>query len=152
VSVEDRLAILEIITRYSFCWDERETDAFAELFAEDAVFQTDPEAPNGPVIRNVGREAIREWARGRHASHDLSKNQARHIQTGTLFDELTPDRATTRTMLLITRFGPELGDFGTGVYYDEWVKTAEGWRFASRTLRHDFPEIRLVLRGDARVR
>ena len=142
--------MLEMIARYSSCWDERQTDAFAELFTEDAVFQTDPEVPNGPIIHNAGREAIREWARGRHASHDPSKNQARHIQTGTVFDELTPERARTRTTLLVMRFGPEPGDSGTGVYYDEWVKTPEGWRFAARTLRHDFPQLRQILRSEVR--
>ena len=139
MSVEDRLAILEMIARYSYAWDERRPDVFADLFAEDAVFQTDPEAPNGPIVYNAGREAIRAWASGRMAGRDRSKSQVRHTQTGTVFDDLTPDRATTRTMLLTTRFGPEPGHSGTGIYYDEWVKTPEGWRFASRMLRHDFP-------------
>jgi hypothetical protein len=105
----------------------------------DAVSHTAPAAPTGPVVYTAGREAIRAWASGRMASRDHSKSQVRHTQTGTVFDRLTPDRATTRTMLLTTRFGPAPGHSGTGVYYDEWIKTSEGWRFASRTLRHDFP-------------
>ena len=42
-------------------------------------------------------------------------------------------------MLLTSRVGPDGEPPGSGVYYDEWRRTAEGWRFAKRTLRHDFP-------------
>ena len=134
----DRLAILEQIARYSYAWDDRDLEAYVALFAGDAAFVVDPELPDGPSVDAHGHEAIRAWARERMDARKPGV-QVRHHQSGTLFEELDGDRARTRTMLLTSRVGPEGEPPSSGVYYDEWRRTAEGWRFAKRTLRHDFP-------------
>ncbi len=134
----DRLAILEQIARYSYAWDDRDLEAYVALFAEDAVFVVDPELPDGPSVDAEGHEAIRAWAQQRMAARKPGV-QVRHHQSGTLFDELDEDQARTRTMLLTSRVGPDGEPPGSGIYYDEWRRTADGWRFARRTLRHDFP-------------
>ena len=139
MDVDDRLAILEMIARYSYAWDEQDAEAYMALFAEDAIFEVDPELPGGPATHAHGREAIGAWARERMAARVVGV-QTRHHQTGTLFEELSADEARTRTMLLTTRVGPNAGPSTTGVYYDEWRRTPDGWRFARRTLRHDFAE------------
>ena len=135
----DRLAILELIARYSYAWDECDTEAYVALFTDDAVFEADPEAPDGPVISCHGRDAIRAWAQPVHERRERSRMQIRHNQTGTLFEELTDASARTRTMLLTTRCGPDPEPSTSGVYSDEFRKTSDGWRFSRRTLRHDFP-------------
>ena len=134
----DRLAILEQIARYSYAWDDRDLEAYIALFVEDASFVVDPELPGGPSVNATGHEAIRTWARERMDARKPGV-QVRHHQSGTLFDELGEDQARTRTMLLTSRVGPDGEPPGSGVYYDEWRRTAEVWRFAKRTLRHDFP-------------
>ena len=134
----DRLAILEQIARYSYAWDDRDLEAYIALFVEDASFVVDPELPGGPSVDATGHEAIRTWARERMDARKPGV-QVRHHQSGTLFDELGEDQARTRTMLLTSRVGPDGEPPGSGVYYDEWRRSAEGWRFAKRTLRHDFP-------------
>ena len=134
----DRLAILEQIARYSYAWDDRDLEAYVALFTGDAAFVVDPELPGGPSVNATGHEAIRTWARERMDARKPGV-QVRHHQSGTLFDELGEDQARTRTMLLTSRVGPDGEPPGSGVYYDEWRRTAEGWRFAKRTLRHDFP-------------
>lgn len=134
----DRLAILEQIARYSYAWDDRDLDAYVALFADDAAFVVDPELPDGPTTAARGHEAIRAWARERMDARKPGV-QVRHHQSGTLFEELDGDRARTRTMLLTSRVGPDGERPSSGVYYDEWRRTPQGWRFASRTLRHDFP-------------
>ena len=134
----DRLAILEQIARYSYAWDDRDLDAYIALFVEDASFVVDPELPGGPSVNATGHEAIRVWARERMDARKPGV-QVRHHQSGTLFDELGEDQARTRTMLLTSRVGPDGEPPGSGIYYDEWRRTAEGWRFTKRTLRHDFP-------------
>ena len=134
----DRLAILEQIARYSYAWDDRDLEAYIALFVEGASFVVDPELPDGPSVNATGHEAIRAWARERMDARKPGV-QVRHHQSGTLFDELGEDQARTRTMLLTSRVGPDSEPPGSGVYYDEWRRTAEGWRFAKRTLRHDFP-------------
>jgi hypothetical protein len=61
-------------------------------------------------------------------------------QTGLLFDEVTTNTARTRTMLLLTRQGaPDSAPLLqlTGVYYDTWRKTGEGWRLVHRAAHLD---------------
>ena len=135
---EDRLAILERIARYSSAWDERDLEGYADLFTADGAFVVDPGLPGGPAVRAEGREAIRDWARGRMEAR-APDVQIRHHQSGTVFEELEGDRARTRTMLLTSRVGPGGEPPSSGVYDDEWRRTPEGWRLARRTLRHDAP-------------
>ncbi len=138
MSVEDRFAILEVIANYSYTYDAKDADAYAALFTEDAVFEVYA-GREKPLVYNEGREAIRTWARGLHEEMPEGY-QSRHNQSGTVFEELGPDAARTRTMLLGTRRYPgdkAPGVSGTGVYSDEWRKTPEGWRFARRTLHMD---------------
>ena len=136
--MEDRLAILEVIAGYSYTYDGQDADGYAELFTEDAVFEVYA-GRERPLVRNEGREAIREWARALHEEMPEGY-QSRHHQTGTVFEEIGADSARTTTMLLGTRRYP--GDesprvSGTGVYHDEWRRTPEGWRFARRVVRMD---------------
>ena len=138
MSIEDRLAILEVIASYSYSYDGQDADAYAELFTDDAVFEVYA-GREKPLVHNEGREAIREWARGLHEEMPEGY-QSRHHQTSTVFEELGPDSARSRTMLLGTRrypgeSGPQVS--GTGVYHDEWRKTPEGWRFARRAVHMD---------------
>lgn len=133
----DRLAIIEVIARYSQAWDGRDPEAYASLFAEDAVFEAFARDADEPVIRRDGRDAILVWARERSAARDPAEGH-RHHQSGTIFDELEVDRARTRTMLLETRRrGGRPEPWVTGIYTDDWRRTPEGWRFAKRSLRMD---------------
>ena len=138
MSVEDRLAILEMIGHYSRTYDGKDADGYAELFTEDAVFEVYA-GREKPLLHCGSREAIREWARALHEEMP-DGYQSRHDQTGTIFEQLGPDSARTTTMLLGTRRYP--GDespriSGTGIYHDEWRKTPDGWRFARREVHMD---------------
>ena len=138
MSVEDRLAILEMIGHYSRTYDGKDADGYAELFTEDAVFEVYA-GREKPLLHCGSREAIREWARALHEEMPEGY-QSRHHQTGTIFEALGPDSARTTTMLLGTRRYP--GDesprvSGTGIYHDEWRKTPDGWRFARREVHMD---------------
>jgi uncharacterized protein (TIGR02246 family) len=138
MSVEDRLAIQEVIARYSYTYDSKDSEAFAQLFVEDGVFEVIVPGESSPTVRLSSRTAIREWAAQRHQLN--AGSQARHYQSGVLFDELTGDTATTRTMLLLTRQNaPDAAPILhlTGVYHDKWRKTREGWRFVHRAVRVD---------------
>ena len=139
MQIEDRLALQEQIARYSYAWDERDLDGYVALFAEDAIFEVDPELPGGPSVHRRGREEIRSWAEERMAARSPDV-QVRHHQSGTVFEELGADHARTRTMLLTSRVGPGGQPPSSGIYYDEWQRTPEGWRVARRTLRHDFAQ------------
>ena len=138
MSVEDRLAILELIAHYAYTWDSRDAAGWAALFLEDAIWESYRGGAT-PAVTLRSHAARREFSQ---ASFDgaLVGVRTRHYQTGTVFDTLTADTARTRTMILATRWpagedapSPSL----SGVYEDELRKTAAGWRFARRTLRRD---------------
>ena len=60
-----------------------------------------------------------------------------HHQSGLIFDELTADSASVRTILVLTVQVPTEAPrlYMTGVYQDQWVKTPQGWRIKYRVLR-----------------
>lgn len=137
-SVADRLDILQVIAEYSYTFDGRDSEGWAALFTEDASWQFIAPGSPEPLTDLNGRDEILAWAKGRHAS--MPKDSiSYHHQSGISFDELTADTAKTRVMVIITAHTkgsttpPAV--FLTGVYHDEWKKTAEGWKFVSRTLK-----------------
>ena len=135
---DDKLLIQEVVARYSYSYDGGDADAFAQLFVEDAIFEVIVPTQSRPVVSVLSRAAIREWAVQRHEL--TAGTQARHYQSGLLFDELTANTARTRTMLLLTRQGtPDSAPLLqlTGVYHDIWRKTGEGWRLVHRVAHLD---------------
>jgi ketosteroid isomerase-like protein len=138
MSREDRLLIQDVIARYSYSYDGRDADGFAQLFVEDASFEVIVPTQSRPAVRVLSRAVIRKWAVQRR---ELTAGiQTRHYQSGLLFDELTVNTARTRTMLLLIVQGafdsaPLLQL--TGVYHDSWRKTSEGWRLVHRAAHLD---------------
>jgi uncharacterized protein (TIGR02246 family) len=134
MSIEDKLAIQEIIAHYSYTYDSMDAEGFAQLFIEDGVFEVFVPGKTTASVCLQSRTAIREWAAQRlQARH--GRFTSRHYQSGTLFDELTSDAALTRTMVLVTHQGvAEAAPRPTvsGVYHDHWRKTPTGWRLAHR--------------------
>ena len=70
MSIEDRLAILEVIANYSYHYDGQDADAYAELFTEDGVFEVYA-GREKPLVHNAGREAIRERAESAPSSSKI---------------------------------------------------------------------------------
>ena len=139
MSIEDRLAIHEMIARYSYAYDGQDADGFAQVFAEDGVLEIFPHGQESPAVRLETREAIREWAAQRLGAR-AGRFTSRHHQSGTLFDGLTPDSALTRTMVLVTHQERGQGvphPIASGVYHDQWRRTGQGWRLARRAAHVD---------------
>ena len=138
--VEDRLEILDLLARYSHAADGLEPEAYADCFMDDGVFHGRVGMPDEMKIE--GREKLLRWTGA------LMKNrngrQTRHIQTNTIFEEQGPERAVTRTYLLVmTTEGAKAPEPGlTSVYRDEIVKTPRGWRIK---LRQALPDRQGVL-------
>src|SRR5262249_28856041 len=124
MSIEEKLAIHEMIAQYSYTYDNRDADAFAQLFVEEAVFEIYAAGKPGPLVRLQARGEIRAWA-VQHLRERSGRFTSRHYQSGILFDELTSDSAITRTMVLVTHQGvAEPGPRPTvsGLYHDQWRK------------------------------
>ena len=132
----DRAAIAEQIARYSYAADGKDANAFAALFAEDAVWKMFPAGAAEPSITLNSRAEIRKF------SEDLNKQnpdaRTGHHQSGLLFTELTANTATTQNMILVAQQGPKDESphiVVSGIYYDTWIKTRAGWLIKSLTLR-----------------
>ena len=131
----DRAAIAEQIARYSYAVDSRDLDTLTGLFTEDCLFELYQPGQAEPA-RVETREGIRNF------SVEMNKQspgvKTGHHQSGLLFMELTANSAKTRVMILVTRQGADDASPQTvvsGVYYDDWRKTKNGWLIKTRTLR-----------------
>jgi uncharacterized protein (TIGR02246 family) len=136
MSIEDKLAIQEMIAKYSYAYDSKDAEGFAQLFVEVEVFVPGQTTAS---VRLQSRTEIREWAAHR-LQERCGRFTSRHYQSGLLFDGLTSDAALTRTMVLVTHQGvAESAPRPTvsGVYHDQWRKTHTGWRLAHRAAHVD---------------
>jgi uncharacterized protein (TIGR02246 family) len=137
--VEDRLAIQEVIAEYSYTYDSNDPDGFAQLFVEDGVFEVFVPGKTAAAFVLQSRAAIYAWAMQR-LENRRGAVISRHHQTGILFEELTPDTARTRTMVLVTHqlqgeASPRLTL--TGSYRDIWRRTDVGWQIVRRSAHVD---------------
>lgn len=121
---------------YSRHTDFREYDKFVDLFAEDALLNA------GGELR--GKEAIRQAM-----SKRSDRLRSRHVVTNHIVDVIDEDRAEGVTYLTLYREVSEeardpanvlglSGPAAIGHYTDKYIRTAEGWRFASRVLEFAF--------------
>jgi uncharacterized protein (TIGR02246 family) len=135
-TLEDREAIRALLTAYRRALDEKNFEAYAELFGDDGEFVTDA---TGPVR---GRTALLTMLAElqRTGALTAAAGDDRHLATNVEID-LDGDRATVRsTWVYLTRAddgGPHLTLVG---HYDDDVRrTAAGWRFARRAAPCDIP-------------
>ena len=127
-SAEDRLALVELVARWSHAADERDTAAVRRLLTDDAEIHV----PDSPATQ--GADAVATRATAAPANQQLR----RHVRN-TVIDELTDDNASTRSYYLLTTSidGGRPTTLATGVYTDRMRRTADGWRISERRVRHD---------------
>jgi len=124
----DRAAISDLLIEYARSVDERDWDAFAALWADDAIFAL-------PMIEVRGRDAIvaaasepggvSQW----DATHHINTNHEIRIDG---------DTATARAYLIGTHVrraqAPNEHSEGGGWYDCTFRRTPDGWRYASSRL------------------
>ena len=121
---EDRLAIHELLARYSHTIDRRDYDGWIDCFV-----------PEGTLVSAVGvstgHAALRTFAANYEASRARLPN-ARHYMTN-IACEIDGDRATARSYVQITVSEPRgVRIVFTGQYDDVLAKTGGAWRFVER--------------------
>jgi len=127
LAIEDRLAIEALVTEYAWVLDHRRWDQVARLMTDDVVLKI-----RGREI--VGQDGLAEWAGyraqkgSRHTQHQMTLLRLEPVGVDVV-------RGTAALVLHVAKTG------GTGTYVDlvgeyqdEYVRTAEGWRFRRRTL------------------
>jgi len=138
LTLEDRLDLYEIPGRYGDAIDDRNWDLLRGVFTEDAVFD----------LRGVGsRELV-----GIEDIVTFMEEEAQHPRTHmmtNIYVNPTADGAELR-FRIVALLGR--GKTGTASYYDQVVKTADGWRVKHRetTLRRrDKREAKVDVEGIA---
>jgi hypothetical protein len=126
VSDADHLSLTRLVVEIAWRIDHGQADRVWELFVADGVLDT-----SGTPL--VGHDAIRDWGRARVASTVRTS----HICSGMRFIDRGNGRATGSTLLTVFMHdgegrGPAVPAV-VGEDTDEFVRTDDGWRFASRT-------------------
>lgn len=125
LSADDKLEIMELLSRYNVAVGEGLPDDVAACFTEDGYV-------NGKNGLSVGHAALR-----RIGLLATPERKLRHIISNTLIRPRTgePDVADVRSHLLYYEVTPAGIDFkASGIYTDVVVKTEGGWKFRSRVM------------------
>jgi uncharacterized protein (TIGR02246 family) len=125
LSVADRLAITEVITRADEAASRRDADAYVALFTDDAVL-------DGTQGRHAGRQALRAavgpvWAAEGPATFHLTLNPV--VEPGP-----SPDQAVARSVLLIVDPAPPPAIRATAIITQELRRAEGSWLIARRTV------------------
>ena len=123
MDVADRLELHELPGRYGDAIDDRDWDRLERIFTTDAVF--DLTDLGVPLL--VGLDAIKRFM-DRDAQHPKT-----HMMTNVYVDEVSSGvKLYFRIVAMQSK-----GLMGTASYYDDVVKTPDGWRVKHRivTLR-----------------
>ena len=127
-ALEDREEIIKLKARYVNYNDggwagptHSAPEAIADMFVEDGIWDRSPH-----VGCAAGREAIRQLFRSFGAVPFIV-----HYVTNPLI-EVAGDRATGHWHVLVTSTLPDRTAVWTlGIYEDQYVRTADGWKFKS---------------------
>jgi len=127
IEVEDRLEIQDLISMYSYAYDENLIDEFMSLFADDAEVDL--------LTYSKGLDEIRGQIEERR--HYLRNNgiHPRHHQTVTVLKDISDTRVQGKTYILLTWYREDASELElrfSGMYDDEFVKTDSGWKFRKR--------------------
>lgn len=132
LSVEDRLDIRDLYSRWCVLLDDGEARAWADLYTATGVF-----AFPALDVRAEGAEALRAFAA---EVHDRERGLTRHYMHNVLLE--VDERGVggrADIELLDLRSGGEARIVKTAHYEDRLARTAAGWRFAERCLYWDTP-------------
>jgi hypothetical protein len=130
----DYIAIQQLVSKYAYAIDECTNRGYdyADLYTADGAFYT---SRNGKISnRFEGREKLAEAARGgRPDCTDVPWAGIKHMLVNHVI-EPAPGGATGKVYLIAIGLDGEPGKVeAQGRYDDVYVKTAQGWRFKTRT-------------------
>lgn len=130
-SLEDRIAIEDLFTRYAWALDKGDVEGIIACFTDDAVLES-------PVLgRFAGAAAVREFAEKNARQNAAPGAIMRHVMTNIRAD-VEGDRATAQCYLInyLTRAGKtEL--LAPGEYDCRLERVAGAWRFSYRFVKLD---------------
>ncbi|MFI7615870.1 nuclear transport factor 2 family protein [Nonomuraea terrae] len=123
LTVEDRLAITDLINRHGHLTDSGDLGALDELFVPDVIY--DVTDLGGQVL--AGLTAVREAARALGEANPVA-----HHVTNVVITEMADGRVHARSKGLGVKSD---GTTGSVTYQDTVVRSDDGWRISHRTVR-----------------
>lgn len=124
LSSEDRIALHELIARYSHLLDRGGIDRMGEIFTDDCRFtvaQYDVDIHGLPALIEFFHPTM------------AAQPNIRHVITNVFTEATGANRADLHAYLLIVDATTN-AITTVGVYHDRCVKTAAGWRIATRNV------------------
>ncbi|MGH7865559.1 MAG: nuclear transport factor 2 family protein [Candidatus Binataceae bacterium] len=122
--LSDREAIRELPVRYCDCVWRGDLGGLVDLFAEDGCFLI---RGREREVTTRGRAELRKMYEG--ALKDLNPRPYIHNH---VVDLRSRTSATGRCYVELRSAARQMEWIGTGYYEDEYVKTGDQWKFASR--------------------
>ena len=136
VTAEDKLEILDLISRFSHAFDGGDAEALANVFVENGGYSERIDGTDS--VRGQGHIALKEYTKVETEKRGIS--QPRHHVRNTVFFETSNDRVKTRSYFLATTVAGE-GKLATstasGIYEDTIIRTPAGWRILKRIALYD---------------
>jgi 3-phenylpropionate/cinnamic acid dioxygenase small subunit len=116
----DRIELHELPGRYGDAIDDRDWDRLGQIFTEDAVFD----------LTDLGEPRLDGLAEIKRYMAEDAKHPRTHLMTNIYVDEMAEG---VRLLFRIVALLPDRV-VGTASYYDDVVKTADGWRVHHRVI------------------
>lgn len=145
LSADDRSALSDLVHRYAARVDERQFDAVAALFTDDAVLEV-PEPPKAlrPIHAHRGRDAITAAV-----ASVTAVVRTEHAIVGEVYDAAGPGAARGRVACIAHHWdqrGDELVDVVWHLRYDDEYRRSDRWRISRRALTINAIETRAARR------
>jgi hypothetical protein len=126
VSVEDNLAIQDLLGRYCWYFDENRFEEWAALYTADGIFEG-----FGPSVQ--GTAALQEIPKATYAT---SKGNVRHLYSNLYLEHTIDDNA------VVARYYSQVSDWSQGgklsmmvLCTADLVRTTAGWRIRRNVAR-----------------
>ncbi len=133
ISVEDRLAIGELLSRAAYGYDERDVDTLSACFAEGASM-TIRIAGGDPVGPFKGREDIMGLMTSSMASQT---DVRRHVISNLFFQEDGDTPLVVTNLTLLATESGAIDVISAGIYRDRVVREDGAWKISDRQLDLD---------------
>jgi SnoaL-like domain len=134
LTVEQKLAVHELLARGSYAYDERDLALLEDCFTPEASLSM--RIAGGDLIGPFeGRDAIMGLNSGAMAEQS---DVRRHVISNIFFDENEPETTVVSFLTLIATEDGQTRVLSAGVYRDTVVADASGrWRIARRHIELD---------------
>jgi hypothetical protein len=138
IPTDDRLAVIDLISRYSHIFDARAPEGLDDLFCADAIVDHNPAPAPGSAFPARGRDAIvKAITEVRDAQPAIRRRHMVNPPSLT-FKDKDAIGSITWFVLVLTAPGAPSFIHVAGIYEDQIVRESDGlWRFKHRVIHRD---------------